>query len=131
MSLDLSLEDLPEEDLTDRTPLLLDNLLSDLDEDLLCNVNDLIFIDLIFIVHAHMAICHTVALAILATGTVLLIPIAAGKTTLTTDFRPRALLELVIIVTLLSFIIFVLLLIDGLLLDLLELLQILVVVVVV
>ena len=122
MSLNLSLEYLAEEDLTDRTPLLLDNLLSDLDEDLLCNVNDLIFIDLVFIVHAHMAICHAVALAILATGTVLLIPIAAGKTTLTTDFRPRALLELVIIVTLLSFIIiFVLLLINSLLLHLLEL----------
>ena len=130
MSLDLSLEDLAEEDLTDRTPLLLDNLLGDLDEDLLCDINDLIFIDII-LVHAHMAVCHAVALAILATGTVLLISIAARQTTLAADFRPRALLELVIIVTLLSFIIFVLLLIDGLLLHLLELLQILVVVVVV
>ena len=88
---------------------------------MLCNVNDLIFIDLIFIVHAMITIYHSVTLAILATGTVLLIPIAAGKTTLTTDFRPRALLELVIIVSLLSFIIiFVLLLINGLLLHFLR-----------
>ena len=99
---------------------------------MLCDVNDLIFIDLIFIVHAQIAIYHAVALAIFATGTVLLIPIAAGQTTLAADFRPRALLELVIIVTLLSFIIiFVLLLINGLLLHLLELFQILVVVIVV
>ena len=88
---------------------------------MLCNVNDLIFIDLIFIVHAQITIYHAVTLAILSTGAVLLIPVATGQTALTANFRPRALLELVIIVSLLSFIIiFVLLLINGLLLHFLR-----------